>query len=125
MSGESGWGKPELTEGSDPRTARTVSSATGESESRAGRTHTDANADTRHAADQPPSTEAIALGSEVGPEGKYLLQQQIGSGGMGRVFRALDRFLLRDVAIKFVLRPRHMSQDDFMALFWQAARVIA
>jgi len=125
MSGDSGREKPVLTDAGEPHFARTVASVTGESESRAGNTTNDAHANTRQAADSAPMTEAIELGSEVGPEGKYLLQQQIGSGGMGRVFRALDRFLLRDVAIKFVLRPRHMSQDDFMALFWQEARVIA
>jgi serine/threonine protein kinase len=123
MSGD-GTRDPELTVGSDPR-GHTVSSVAGGSDPHAGRTQTDANADTRQAADLAGSSEQIALGTEVGPEGKYLLQQQIGSGGMGRVFRALDRFLVRDVAIKFVLRPAHMSQDDFMALFWQEARVIA
>ncbi|HTJ45578.1 MAG TPA: serine/threonine-protein kinase, partial [Kofleriaceae bacterium] len=125
MSGESGTGKPALTDGSDPHEEHTLSSASGETLSRAHNTQTDAHADTRHAAGEAASVDAIELGSEVGPEGKYLLQQQIGSGGMGRVFRALDRFLLRDVAIKFVLRPKHMSQEDFMALFWQEARVIA
>jgi len=72
-----------------------------------------------------PDAEDFVLAGEIGPEGKYLLQEKIGSGGMGRVYRAVDRFLLRDVAIKFLLRPRHMSHDDFMALFWQEARVIA
>jgi serine/threonine protein kinase len=64
-------------------------------------------------------------GNEVGPDGKYVLQHEIGRGGMGRVYRALDRYLLRDVAIKFIFRPPGMEHDDFMALFWQEAFVIA
>ncbi|HWO25549.1 MAG TPA: serine/threonine-protein kinase [Kofleriaceae bacterium] len=65
------------------------------------------------------------IGNEVGPEGKYVLQHEIGRGGMGRVYRAQDRYLLRDVAIKFILRPPGMEHEDFMALFWQEAFVIA
>jgi serine/threonine protein kinase len=70
-------------------------------------------------------TPSIHIDAEVGPHGKFVLQQEIGSGAMGRVFRALDRYLLRDVAIKFILRPEGMNHDDFMALFWQEARIIA
>src|SRR3954463_10305305 len=73
------------------------------------------------AADAP----AIRVHAEVGPGGKFVLQQEIGSGAMGRVYRALDRYLLRDVAIKFILRPEGMNHDDFMALFWQEAHIIA
>jgi tRNA A-37 threonylcarbamoyl transferase component Bud32 len=68
---------------------------------------------------------AIRVHDEVGPGGKFVLQQEIGSGAMGRVYRALDRYLLRDVAIKFIFRPEDMSQNDFMALFWQEAHIIA
>jgi serine/threonine protein kinase len=67
----------------------------------------------------------VRINAEVGPQGKFVLQQEIGSGAMGRVYRALDRYLLRDVAIKFILRPEGMSHDDFMALFWQEAHIIA
>jgi serine/threonine protein kinase len=68
---------------------------------------------------------SIRVNAEVGPQGKFILQQEIGSGAMGRVYRALDRYLLRDVAIKFILRPAGMKHDDFMALFWQEAHIIA
>src|SRR6185503_7421884 len=67
----------------------------------------------------------LRINAEVGPQGKFILQQEIGSGAMGRVYRALDRYLLRDVAIKFILRPEGMNHDDFMALFWQEAHIIA
>src|SRR4051812_30152883 len=68
---------------------------------------------------------SVRIDAEVGPNGKFVLQQEVGSGAMGRVYRALDRYLLRDVAIKFIFRPEGMSQDDFMALFWQEAHIIA
>ena len=68
---------------------------------------------------------SIRVHAEVGQDGKFVLQQEIGSGSMGRVYRALDRYLLRDVAIKFILRPEGMDHDDFMALFWQEAHIIA
>jgi serine/threonine protein kinase len=68
---------------------------------------------------------SVHIETEVGPHGKFVLQQEIGSGAMGRVYRAVDRYLLRDVAIKFILRPDGMNHDDFMALFWQEAHIIA
>src|SRR5688572_3258594 len=68
---------------------------------------------------------SVRIDTEVGPDGKFVLQQEIGSGAMGRVYRAVDRYLLRDVAIKFILRPDGMNHDDFMALFWQEAHIIA
>jgi hypothetical protein len=67
----------------------------------------------------------LRVNAEVGPQGKFILQEEIGGGAMGRVYRALDRYLLRDVAIKFILRPTGMNHDDFMALFWQEAHIIA
>lgn len=75
--------------------------------------------------EEAAGTSSIRIGAEVGPHGKFVLQQEIGSGAMGRVYRALDRYLLRDVAIKFIFRPGGMNYEDFMALFWREAHIIA
>ena len=54
----------------------------------------------------------------------YRIDQLLGRGGMGAVYRAHDMTLDRDVAIK-VMHP-HLSDDpDFRARFLQEARAIA
>jgi eukaryotic-like serine/threonine-protein kinase len=56
--------------------------------------------------------------------GVYQLQQRIGSGGMGEVYRAHDTRLGRDVAIKIL--PHGFSADpDRQARFEREARVLA
>ena len=58
---------------------------------------------------------AVSAGTQLGP---YRIEQQIGSGGMGEVFRATDTRLDRSVAIK-------ISAVQFSERFEREARAIA
>ena len=56
--------------------------------------------------------------------GHYQILEQIGSGGAGVVYRASDRRLKREVAIK-VLLDTYGSDPKRLALFTQEAQAIA
>ena len=56
--------------------------------------------------------------------GSYEIVELIGEGGMGEVYRARDRKLNRDVAIK-VLPPQFASDPDRLARFGREARMLA
>jgi Tol biopolymer transport system component/serine/threonine protein kinase len=56
--------------------------------------------------------------------GTYQVTTLIGAGGMGEVYRAHDRVLRRDVAIK-VLPPAFASDPDRLSRFQREARVLA
>jgi Tol biopolymer transport system component len=63
----------------------------------------------------------LATGRAIGP---YEIQALIGSGGMGEVFRALDRELGRLVAVK--LLPLEVATDpERLARFEREARILA
>jgi serine/threonine protein kinase/tetratricopeptide (TPR) repeat protein len=65
------------------------------------------------------NTETIASsGRELGP---YKIEQRIGAGGMGQVYRALDTRLGRTVAIK-LLSPELAAEGIFKRRFLQEAR---
>jgi serine/threonine-protein kinase len=53
-----------------------------------------------------------------------VLEDELGAGGMGRVFRARDSRLGRAVAVK-VLRPESAGEPDFRARFSREARTLA
>ena len=56
--------------------------------------------------------------------GVYQLQERIGAGGMGEVYRARDTRLGRDVAIK-ILPQAFTADPDRLARFEREARVLA
>ncbi|MEZ4287124.1 MAG: protein kinase [Polyangiales bacterium] len=53
--------------------------------------------------------------------GTYVLQEVVGVGGMGRVYRAEQSTLGRTVAVK-VIHPHLLSDDQTVARFYQEAR---
>ena len=63
----------------------------------------------------------LTTGARLGP---YEVTAPIGAGGMGEVYRARDRKLERDVAIK-VLPATFTSDPDRLARFQREAKVLA
>ncbi len=63
----------------------------------------------------------LAPGTRIGP---YEIVAQLGAGGMGEVYRALDTKLNRQVALK-VLLPAFARDTDRMARFTREAQVLA
>ncbi|MCP5099946.1 MAG: serine/threonine protein kinase, partial [Chloroflexi bacterium] len=68
------------------------------------------------------------MNSHLGPppflNNRYQLVQQLGRGGMGLVYRAVDQMLNRDVAIKF-LSPDRMMDQAVQKRFYREARTVA
>mgnify|MGYP001825252870 FL=1 len=59
------------------------------------------------------------VGRVVG--GSYLLQEVVGVGGMGRVYKAEQSTLGRTVAVK-VIHPHLLGDEQTVARFYQEAR---
>ena len=55
---------------------------------------------------------------------RYLLEERLGGGGMGEVWRALDQRLQRTVAIK-LLAPQFVESPEFLVRFLREAQSIA
>src|SRR5262249_14386882 len=64
---------------------------------------------------------ASLIGQSLGP---YVISSQLGTGGMGEVYRARDRRLGRDVAIK-ILPAAFASDPERLARLTREARVLA
>src|SRR5689334_24896324 len=64
---------------------------------------------------------SLIAGQRLGP---YEIVSALGAGGMGAVYRARDRKLNRDVAIK-VLLPAVANDPDRLARFSREAQVLA
>lgn len=75
----------------------------------------------RPAGDLVPVRPALVPGARLD---HYVIEQEIGAGGMGVVYKADDTLLDRVVALK-VLPPRLCEQDDFLRRFSAEARLLA
>src|SRR5439155_11500721 len=64
------------------------------------------------------------LQRERGPIDGYVLLERIGSGGMGTVYRAVQRSLEREVALKILAR-RASKHERYRARFLQEAKLLA
>ncbi len=68
-----------------------------------------------------PATPQSLIGTIV--DGKYLVHQVIGQGGMGTVYEAEHRTTGRRVAMK-VLKPEHAAKPESVARLQQEARIV-
>ena len=57
-------------------------------------------------------------------QGRYLLEERLGKGGMGQVWRAVDQRLQRTVAIKLIA-PQFAEEPEFLVRFLREAQSIA
>src|SRR4029077_17988796 len=57
-------------------------------------------------------------------DGRYELEELVGSGGMSSVYRARDTMLERNVALK-IMHEHHLDDDDYVERFQREARTVA
>ena len=76
---------------------------------------------------QPGGMQQNGIQARIGPGSRiagYLVEEQVGSGGMAVVFRARDEVLGRLAALK-VLSPVLAADQDFRTRFLRESRAIA
>ena len=56
---------------------------------------------------------------------RFEIHEQLGGGSMGRVFRAWDAQLRREVALKFLLPHEQLAEEVLVSLLQQEARAVA
>jgi serine/threonine protein kinase/Tfp pilus assembly protein PilF len=77
----------------------------------------------KYGSDLVPPRGAEPESEIIGPvAGRYDLEERIAKGGMGIVYRAMDRLLNRTVAIK-IIRTRFLERPDLLRRFLTEARI--
>jgi TOMM system kinase/cyclase fusion protein len=65
------------------------------------------------------------LGDRLGKKDRFEIVERLGAGGMGQVFRAVDRHLDRIVAIKLILPNGGIPPDQLIAILRHEGKVTA
>ena len=81
-----------------------------------------ARAGTQVVSTQPTAVTSTRLGPGTILANRYEIRQQLGAGGMGVVYRALDRELQEQVAIK-TLKPELLGDSNLLERFKQEIRL--
>ena len=81
----------------------------------------------REVANMPPPFRTPRVGERLGGvDGfRFEILEELGGGAMGRVFRARDEELQREVALKFLRTPEGLGEAQVVSLLRREARAIA
>ncbi len=65
--------------------------------------------------------EVLRPDTRLGPEGRFVIRNLVGSGGMGQVYRALDAVMKREVAIKTLHKDLVTAEPQYAERFLNEA----
>ena len=65
--------------------------------------------------------EVLRPDTRIGPEGRFVIRNLVGSGGMGQVYRALDTVMKREVAIKTLHKDLVAAEPQYAERFLNEA----
>src|SRR5450432_580278 len=65
--------------------------------------------------------EVLRPDTRIGPEGRFVIRNLVGSGGMGQVYRAVDTIMKREVAIKTLHKDLVAAEPQYAERFLNEA----
>ncbi len=65
--------------------------------------------------------EVLRSDTRIGPDGRFVIRNLVGSGGMGQVYRALDSLMKREVAIKTLHKDLVAAEPQYAERFLNEA----